>query len=648
MKVFKKVTAFAVAMTMGCSIMAFTACGPNDDDKDKGANNLPKGTPAQAIDATFAEAIEQETNYATLKYSNTESVTETYYQKVNGVLDNDYTNTSTHEINMTVNGTIDLKEGNADLVAKSVAEYNNDKNKEDFTGNLEYNNFLSYCFVRDWNSFVYDTPDNKEVTDFTGKELEYGSSLKIDWEEILKEMGSVGDMVPDISEGAVPVLGVLPQTGDLVKLSLLGENYALVKLASAANTIETVDGGYSIDLIKTVETVLKEVGSVVYALNGDNTVGDILKNDIVKKYFSIITELVPVEDVKDAVASAIDALYKEENLKDLINLYFKSDLEGIKSISANDTYDYIVALISSENLKNVLNTVAMIAMQLPGGGASPMASAPSNGAVSSDVFTKTLDKYTVNEILTIVNEMAQPTLPITLDVLKNAYKNYIEVLCDGNKLYVNSDPDDTAVLTTLSVEYKLENGKLASQKVSYAYGREYTHKFGESIIESNGSVTTTASTYSEVKETQEGTVELIYGTTAPTLTDISENVVNYVEYVWDENDLQPFNIGYYDYNLDQYVERDFYLGAVVADDGYISYQVYAEDQTTVLAIESDIFYIENKAFRVVEYDRYFSDTYSYISVEYLDKDGEYYGWTRITPKELNKQSTVAEMISANA
>lgn len=517
MKVFKKLTAFAVAMTMGCSIMAFTACGPNDDDKDKGANNLPKGTPAQAIDASFKEALEKETNYATLKYSNTESGTETYYQKVNGVLNDDYTNTTTHEINMAINGTIDLKNGNADLVAKSVAEYDNDKDKQDFTSNLEYDNFLSYAFIRDWNAFVYDTPDNKEVTDFTGKELEYGSSLKINWEEILKDMGSVGDMIPDISEGALPVLDVLPQTGDLVKLSLMSENYALVKLASAANTIETIDGGYSIDLIKTVETVVKEVGSVVYALNGDNTVGDILKNDIVKKYFSIITDLIPVDDVKDAVVAGIDALKQEENLKDLINLYFSSDLEGIKKITANDTYDYIVALISSDSLKNILNTVAMIAMQYPGGGASPMASAPSNGNMTSDIFTKTLDKYTVNEILSTVNAMVNPPLPITVEVLKNAYKEYVEAICDGNKLYISSDVDDTAVLTTLSVEYKLDGNRLASQKVSYAYEREYTSKSGDSVIENNGSVITTSSTYSEVKETQEGTVELTYETSAPTL-----------------------------------------------------------------------------------------------------------------------------------
>lgn len=112
--------------------------------------------------------------------------------------------------------------------------------------------------------------------------------------------------------------------------------------------------------------------------------------------------------------------------------------------------------------------------------------------------------------------------------------------------------------------------------------------------------------------------------------------------------MQSFDISYYDETLEEYVHRDFYLGAVVAEDGYISYQVYAEDQTTVIAIESSSFYINNKAFRVVEYDRYFSDTFSYISVEYLDKDGNYYGWTRITPKEIAKQATVAQMIAENA
>lgn len=634
MKAFKKISAVAVAMAMGCSVFAFTACNPAEDNPPP-VSNLPKGIPAQALDATFASAIQEEKNYVTLNFNNTTSGVETHNEITDGVKTG--TDTTTYEINMSVNGKIDFANGDADLVAKSVAAYENDKG-HDVSYEFSENNFVSYAFLRDWNSFLYDTPDNKEVTDFTGKELEYGGSLKINWEEILAQfVPDDGVMTLDnANAGVLPDLSLLPQTGDLIKLALTGQNYGLVQLAAAANTVEYENGVYSVDLIKTVDTALTEVGSVIYALKGTNTVGEILTNDIVKKYLSIYINLVPVEEAKAAVATGIDALNEIEEIKPLMP-FFKDDLAAIKTVTANDTYDYIIALISSENVLNVVNNVTSIAMEYVGG-ATPAAeiSSGSQGAL----FTKTFDKYTVSEILSTVNALLRMETPVTLNFLQAAYKNYIAPLCDGEKLYINPDPDDLTVLNELKVEYKVEDGKLASQKISYDFEKNSAYGGYEDDSDIDFYVTT------QTNETQQGCFELVYETSAPALADISDNTVTYTEVVWDEDDMQQFTV--YISKNDEY--KTFYVGAWVEDGEYVGLKVYDADKKLVTSGTDKYlpFLVDYEMFFVYECEKHEGVGYSYVEIEVGEDNTGVFDSLYLSTKEVKMTSTVAQIVAENA
>jgi hypothetical protein len=643
MKKFKKISAVAVAMAMGCSVFAFTACNPAEDTPP--VSNLPKGIPAQAIDSSFVSAIQEEKNYVTLNFTNSISGTEKHTETTNGVETG--SDTTTYEINSSVNGKIDIENGDADLAAKSEATYENDKGK-DVSEELSENNFVSYAFLRDWNAFLYDTPDNKEVTDFTDKVLEYGGSFKINWEDILSGfLPAYGTTVINGAtalDGAgsamLPDLSFLPQTGDLIKLSLAGENCGLVQLAAAANTIVYENGVYSIDLIKTLNTALTEIGSVIYALKGTNTVGEILNNDIIKKYFSIYTNVIPVEEAKAAVATGIDALYEIEDIKPLMP-FFKDDLAAVKNVTANDTYDYIVALISSENVLNIANNIVSIAMEYVGR-ATPAAEISSGS--QDALFTKTFDKYTVSEILSTVNALLGLETPVTLNFLQTAYKNNIVPLCDGEKLYINPELNDLTVITDLNVEYKVEGGKLASQKFNYAFEKNSSFGGDFGFGFDDESVTTYIST--KTTETLQGCFELVYETSAPALTDISENLVPRTEMVWDEDDLKPFNV--YDSRND--VQIEYFVGAWVENGEYVGVKVYDADKNIVNSGSGYVpFLVSGTMYYVYENGKYEVYEYSYVEIEAgKDYDADSVVYLSLSTKAVEKVSTVAQIIAENA
>ena len=623
MKVFKKITAFAVAMTMGCSVFAFTACNNDDNDgKDEGANILPSGMPAQTVDTGLALALKEKNDYLTVNYTNKTSGAETYSTRV-GKVDTS-TETTTYEINLAASGTVDLNNGDADLVAKSTSTYESTNKDKDFSYELSSTNYTEYDFLRSWNMFSYTTHEDEEVTDFTGLELSYDGSANVDWEEVLGQFGSIGGGSDVSLYAETPDLSILPTTGDLAKLSMANENELLVRLAAAANTLKYKNGAYCIDLIETVDTVINEVGSVVYALKGVNTVGDILNNAIIKKYFSVITDLVPVELAKATV----------EDIKPLL-LFIQQDLNALKTVEASTTYDYIVSLISSQNLVNIANTIITF---MQSQGAAPTAESLSEATATNAFFTKTLDKYSVNEILTLVNSMAQLPLPITLEVLQSAYQLYVEPVCDGEKIILGPN----SAITELSVEYKVGNGKLVSQKMSYAFENESSYASSGS-----GSDGVATSYYYAKKETQEGTIEITYETSAAALKDISANPVSQYVYEWDEDYLDWFYVG--GESSEEGEPQKFYVCADVVDGEYAGFKLYDENMQLIGTDANSIeFQVGNAQYVIRESGRTISDQeiVDYCVVE--NNTDEECATACLTQQLVKQTITVAEFLEANA
>ncbi|MDE5666906.1 MAG: hypothetical protein K2I29_01555 [Clostridia bacterium] len=290
---------------------------------------------------------------------------------------------------------------------------------------------------------------------------------------------------------------------------------------------------------------------------------------------------------------------------------------------------------------NVVNNVASIAMEYVGG-ATPAAeiSSGSQGAL----FTKTFDKYTVSEILSTVNALLGMNTPITLNFLQTAYKNYIAPLCDGEKLYINPELNNLTFLTDLNVEYKVEGGKLASQKLNYAFERNssYGGDFGFGF--DDDSVITCIST--KATETQQGCFELVYETSAPALTDISENAVTRTEIVWDEDDLQPFTV----YDSRNEVQMEYFVGASVENGEYVGVKVYDADKNVVNSGTGYVpFLVGFEMYYVYENEKYEGYEYSYVEIEAgKDDDADSVEYLYLSMKEVEKVSTVAQIIAENA
>lgn len=642
MKALKKITAFAVAMTMGCSIAAFAACNPDGiGDGEEGELTNP---PAQLIDAALASALKQEKQYANLNFVGKMSYVSTHYTKNGSVFDVSYADT--HNMDISATGKIDVKNGNGDFVARSSATNTStgaDRNTE-ISGRND--STLYYYFLRDWNDFLYESLDRQEVTDFTGKELSYGSSMKIDWEEILGQLGLIGgssdagSYASEASSPMLPDLSTLPQTGDLACLALPEVNLTLINLAAAANTLNNENGVYSIDLIKTVQTVITEVGSVVSSLKDETTVGDILNNATVKKYFSVITELIPVETVKTTVSTVIDGLAANEDIKPML-LYIQQDLNAIKTITASTTYDYIISLVGSQNLVNIINTVITLTQ---GQGAAA-------GEVASGTFlTKTLDKYTVSEILALVNAIVQTNdmPPITLDVVKNAYELYVKPVCDGETITIDNTINMNSAITELSLEYKVENGKLASQKVNFAFEQTFTTDIGEAypghIPVEEWDESAIIYYYDKSENKWEGTLEVTYESSAPALVDISSNPVSYYEYEWVEEYLCIFEVPVFDCEQAEYVRC--YVGAHVVDGEYAGFKLfYDENQNREIGEGTDSveFQLGNTSYRIYECGRTMGDR---ISIDFYVEAINYgiVATASVSQGEVRRTATVSELL----
>ena len=268
-------------------------------------------------------------------------------------------------------------------------------------------------------------------------------------------------------------------------------------------------------------------------------------------------------------------------------------------------------------------------------GAAPTADVSVGEVASPAFFTKTLDKYSVDEILTIVNSMAQPTLPITLEGVENAYKSYVETVCNGEKLII----DKNSAITELSVEYKVESGKLSSQKVSYAFENKHTYEMGSST--SDG-VTTAYSTDSAEK--QEGVIEIAYDASAPALKDVSGNTVAHYEYEWDEEDLFQFTAQ--DINGEDWTVYDFYVGAYTVNGEYAGLKLYnASKEEIGQGTDYVDFQVGETSYRIYEQNRSNGEQKSiYYNVDRVNAGTVNYA--SLSQTKVKYTATVAEIIAA--
>lgn len=286
MKTMKKISVVLMALIMTVALFAFTACDPADEKTTVDSVLTALQTQSYAAISTDMSG--------TFKQSGVEAGTVKSSAKLN------------------------LATGDADIVAESVGKGEN-------AGVDNY----SYIFMRDWNAYSYSA------------ETKPAGLNSIEW----SAEGNLNDMITEALQGeGIPVdFASIGGLASVCQMVLPMACHLELSFADAAGGI-TDDASaktLTVDINKVLYNFVNDIKGVINGLTDSTTIGDLLNNETVKKYFSIITELVPVDTVKSFVAQT--------------GLNVQPD-------DGSSTYDYIVKIISSEELKKLISEMAGMAL----------------------------------------------------------------------------------------------------------------------------------------------------------------------------------------------------------------------------------------------------------------------------------------------
>lgn len=507
MKIFKKFLAALIAAVMAFAVMAFAACdsGSKDPtDPGNGGTNNGGGTETKTPAELLLSAVEAATSYIEISANSETESTEVIYTASSPTAQKPETAESAQSAEKyEFSGKADLKSGNADVQLNVT-----------FSSGDESEKYIEYYFLRNWNSFSCSAaPDEDgnvtEITDFSKAELEYGGDYNETLNDYIKDIigGDVGGGMPatDASQSEIDL-------GNLTGPAFMGVNSFAVNLAVAAGTLEVNGGVYTVDFIKTLNKIWSDISAVVTALDENTTVGDLLANGTVKKYVSLITELVPAQTLYDIICEAVEG----QNSQVQLMLAF---LQEIKPDKDSTTYDYIVKLVKSNGFKVLLNNLFK-----------------AQGA-PSDVFVTTVDQTKLGDLLALFD--------MNLDGVK-AMLDKLPFEISDSKLTIKTDGKEI-VYNQLKLGYTLKDGKLTDQSISVSYDSN-SKKIRPNINVGDEEVTYEIT---EITQSVETSTSWSYVESAATLTDIGGcTVVKYEEwngYVDGENGCElRFDPGYYD------------------------------------------------------------------------------------------------------
>lgn len=351
MKLLKKIAAVALAMCTGASVFAFSACdsdkpfgglfppsGDGNTDNENGNNELPDDEKGDS-EAFFASLAAQPDSAAAFEteigYSTTKSI---------------YTGSSpTNKI--VVSSTTDdiFTRGKADFVGGDLDLAALDSKTEVAGSASASDNFVSYFFRRDGHEFV---------------SRERGTALVDDYSELTFTYGGEAELEGGIAE----IFQLIPKFP-----AETPANFLVARLADTVGALKVGKKSAAIDVNAMLYKIATDFQTVLKGVNADTTAGTLLENATVKKYMSVFTELVPVENVASLIshlkyADMISAGITDDKLEkwgitreqfDKFAAKFKgvdfSKLSEIRPDEKSTTYDYILKLLKSDELKDVLN-----------------------------------------------------------------------------------------------------------------------------------------------------------------------------------------------------------------------------------------------------------------------------------------------------
>lgn len=345
MKSLKKLSVIGVAAVMGCSVFAFTACNPDNgnDDNDDNGNNAVVGVAGEHA-ALINGALGQEIKAFGADFNVTVNTAYDYYNYVNGKkADKIEGRSSTSVFDAVVNLKANLETG--DLDVSHVIE--NTYSEQTETSYM-------YVFLRAGKLFVSDYLENA-ITDYSKAEFLYAGALK-DFME-LPEGGEDMDEITGVLDEILGNVNVEEEIGAAVEGVLGLESYTAMALADSFGALTVESGKATVDLNKAVYNAVKAVKEFLGGISINTTVGEILNNKTLKGVLSPFINLIAPADlvkaIKDNLVAPDGSDIQTEQVYEMLKEI--ADKILLKPNANETTYDYLVRVISSEELKNVVN-----------------------------------------------------------------------------------------------------------------------------------------------------------------------------------------------------------------------------------------------------------------------------------------------------
>lgn len=361
MKLWKRLTAAAVALTMSASAWAMAACGGNNDGNDDNNNSTDQGgnggitggsglTSGEDVSAIVTALKGQELNTVNVKYNVHESESSVHsYNRADGTkIQDEYSRTGARANVMDLK--LNVQDGDMDMVIRSNYDYVYDYGD----GEIEYakREDLDYTFVRSFTAFGYgyhdytDEADEQlaleEITDWSGITLDYG--------------GDITDEIPAYAWGLITSYEPLV-------------NAVILNLASAADAVTLTEGKATVNINKLAHNIVVDLYNALDGYTNDTTIGNILQNGIIAKYLSSIFNIFTIDEVKELLGLYLGDSYE----------YIAPLFEQVQPDANSNTYDYIVKLVKSAELKGFVN-----------------------GIIGEEVFESTLDNLTLGFIMQMI------------------------------------------------------------------------------------------------------------------------------------------------------------------------------------------------------------------------------------------------------
>lgn len=445
MNLFKKLLAALLAVVMACGVFTFVGClvksseqspinsvpeEPTPEEPTPEGPALEEPTPEDVITSVLGGMVTNRISTITFSGDGIVTVNQEKNSEVLG-----------ESAKVTANCELDLDAGD---MASTFAVMQDPDNPDNFGDYFETTNF--YADLEQWVLVCNNGSSQSPSFDLQQMLAEYIGEIK---EDVICDLPL--DMIKELT--GVDLLALYDQylgaelidIQNYVNLFFNRINYEILAIANATETITYGDQTLTVDFLDTIKSSLNTSISILESIDESTTVGDVLRNENFKKIYASYLSPIPLDFVKELLGGIFP------------------------DISGEDTYDYLVNIICSEEFRvlanNIFNELHSWGDEILGESDYPVTS-------DFELFTQTIDKYSLATLIELQGRNIDD-LYEGIDEIKNALDSEMPLL-------PNTTFQKLIVTYTYNDDYEL-TGQTLEVEMSYTH-ESYEYSVDESIV----------------------------------------------------------------------------------------------------------------------------------------------------------------------